>query len=275
MSDFLWPHRQQYTRLLCLPLSARVCSNSCPLSQRCYVTISSSAALFFFCPQSFPASGSFPMSRLFASGGQNIETSASPTVLPMIILGLFPLGLKWSTCSPRNSQHHNQKASIVWGLAFFMVQLSHPYMTTGKTTALTIRPFVGKVMSLLSNTLFMFVIASFPRSKHLLISWLHSLSALVLELKKIKSVTVSTFSPSICHEAMGLDTIILVFWMLSFKFKIPYHLYVDSKIWHKWTYLWNRNRPTDIENRLVIAKWQEAGEGWTGGLGLADANYYT
>ena len=154
-----------------------------------------------------------------------------------------------------------------------MVQLSHPYMTTGKTTALTIWTFVGKVMPLLSNTLFTFVIAFFLRSKHLLISWLHSLSALVLELKKMKSLTVSTFSPSICHEAMGLETMILVFWMLSFKFKIPYHLYVESKIRHKWTYLWNRNRPTDIET--CDCQMAGAGEGCIGSLGLADAHYYT
>ena len=108
-------------------------------------------------------------------------------------------------------QQHSSKASILQHSASFMVQLSHPYMTTGKTTALTIRTFVSEVMSLLLNRLSRLVIAFLPRSKHLLISWLHSLSALVLELKKIKSVTVSTFSPSICHEAMGLDTIILVF----------------------------------------------------------------
>ena len=88
-----------------------------------------------------------------------------------------------------------------------MVQLPHPYMTTGKTIALTIRTFVGKVMSLLFNTLSSFVIAFLPRSKHLLIPWLHSTSAVILEPKKIKSVTASTFSPSICHEVMGPDAL--------------------------------------------------------------------
>ena len=92
-----------------------------------------------------------------------------------------------------------------------MVQLSHPYMTTGKTIALTIRTFVGKVMSLLLNTLSRFVIAFLPRSKHLLISWLQSPSAVILEPKKIKSVIVSIVSPSICHEVMGLDAVMLVF----------------------------------------------------------------
>ena len=102
-------------------------------------------------------------------------------------------------------QHHSSKASILRCSAFFIVQLSHPYMTTGKTIALTRRSFVGKVMSLLFNTLYRLVITFLPRSKHLLISWLQSPSALILEPKKIKSTTVSTVSPSICHEAMELD----------------------------------------------------------------------
>ena len=98
-----------------------------------------------------------------------------------------------------------------------MVQLSHPYMAAGKTIALTRWTFVGKVMSLLFNMLSRFVIAFLPRSKGLLISWLQSPSVVILGPKKIKSVTVSTFSPSISHEVMGLDAMILIFWMLSFK----------------------------------------------------------
>ena len=98
-----------------------------------------------------------------------------------------------------------------------MVQLSHPYMTTGKTIALTRQTFVSKIMSLLFNMLPRLVIAFLPRSKCVLISWLQSPSAVILELKKIKSVIVSTVSPSICHEVMGPDAMILVFWMLSFK----------------------------------------------------------
>ena len=97
-------------------------------------------------------------------------------------------------------QHHNSKVSILWHFAFFMVQLSHPYMTSGKNIALTIWTFVGKVMALLFNILFRFVTAFLPRSKHLLISCLQSLSAVISEPKKIKSVTVSTFSPSVCQE---------------------------------------------------------------------------
>ena len=110
-------------------------------------------------------------------------------------------------------QYHNSKASILQHSALFMVQLSLSYMTTGKTIALTTWHFVGKVMSLLFsiNTLSMFVIAFLPRSKCLLISWLQSLSPVILEPKNIKSVTASIFSPYICHEVMGLDAMILVF----------------------------------------------------------------
>ena len=108
-------------------------------------------------------------------------------------------------------QHHSSKASILRHSAFFTVQLSHPYMTTGKTMALMIWTFVGKVMSLLFNTLSRFVIAFLLRRKHLLIPWLQSPSALILEPKKIKSVSVPTVSPSMCHELMGLNAMILVF----------------------------------------------------------------
>ena len=106
-------------------------------------------------------------------------------------------------------QHHSSKASILWCSAFFTVQLSHPYMTTGKTIALTRWTFVGKVMSLLFNMLPRLVITFLPRSKHLLISWLQSPSAVILEARKIKSDTVSTVSPSISHEVMGPDAIII------------------------------------------------------------------
>ena len=108
-------------------------------------------------------------------------------------------------------QHHSAKASILWHSAFFTVQLSHPYMTNGKTIALTKRTFVGKVMSLLLNVLSRLVITFLPRSKHLLISWLQSPSAVILEPKEIKSDTVSTVSPSICHEVIGPDAMIFVF----------------------------------------------------------------
>ena len=107
-------------------------------------------------------------------------------------------------------QHYNWKASILWHSAFFMVQLSQLYMSTGKTIAFTIWTFVSKVMSLLFKTLSRFVIAFLPSSKPLLISWLQSLFAVILEPKKIKTVTAFIFSPSVCHEMMRLDAVILV-----------------------------------------------------------------
>ena len=108
-------------------------------------------------------------------------------------------------------QHHSSKASILWHSAFFTVQLSHPYMTTGKNIALTRWTFVGKIMSVLFNMLSRLVITFLPRSKCLLISWLQSPCTVILEPPKIKSHTVSTVSPSICHEVMGPDAMILVF----------------------------------------------------------------
>ena len=142
----------------------------------------------------------------------------------MSFQGLFPLGLtcliflQLKGCFKSLLQHHSLKASNFCLSAFFMVQMSHLYMTTRKTTTgKTIQTSVSKVMSLLFKTLFRFVIAFLPRSKCLLILWLQTPSAVILKPSKIKSVTVSTFSSSICHELMGLDTIILVFWVMSFK----------------------------------------------------------
>ena len=125
-------------------------------------------------------------------------------------------------------QHHSSKASILWCSAFFIVQLSYSYMSTGKTIALTRWTYVGKVMSLLSNMLSKFLIAFLPRSKRLLISWLQSPSAVVLEPRKLKSATISIVSPSICHEVMGPDAMILVLWMLSTKstFSFSYFTFI-------------------------------------------------
>ena len=128
-------------------------------------------------------------------------------------------------------QHHSSKASILRYSAFFILQLSHPYMTTGKTIALTRWTFVGKVMSLLFNMLSRLVIAFLPRSKRLLISWLQPPFAVILEPKKIKSATVSIVSPSICREVMGLDAMIFIFWMLSFKptfFTLLFHFHQEA-----------------------------------------------
>ena len=127
-------------------------------------------------------------------------------------------------------QHHSSKASFLRCSAFFIVQVSHPFMTTGKTIALTRLTLVGKVMSLLFNMLSRFVIAFLPRSKRLLISWLQSPSAVILELKKMKSVTLSIVFPSICHEVMGLAAMILVFLMLSLKpaFSLSFHFHQEA-----------------------------------------------
>ena len=193
---------------------SRVHPDLCPLSQWCHPTISSSV-IPFSCLQSFPASGSFPVSQLFTSGGQSIGVSASTSVLPMNTQDWFPLG--WTGWTPQFKSINSQCST------FFTVQLPHPYMTTGKTIALTRRTFVDKVTSLLFNMLSRLVISFLPRSKHVLISWLQSPSAVILEPPKIKSATVS---PSICHEVIGPDAMILVFWILSFKpmFHSPFSL---------------------------------------------------
>ena len=127
-------------------------------------------------------------------------------------------------------QNRSSKASIIWHSAIFMVQHSHLYMTTGKSIAFTTWTFVSRVMSLLLKTLSRFVLAFLPRSKHLLFLWLQSTSTVILELKKIKFVTVAIVSPSICHEVMELDAMILVFWMLSFKpaFLLSYYTLIKK-----------------------------------------------
>ena len=148
MSDSLQPHESQHTRPPCPSSTSRVHPNPCPLSRWCHPTISSSV-VSFSCPQSFPASGPFQMSQLFTSGGQSIGASASASVLPMNtqeisfrMTWLDLLAVKGTLKSLL--QHHSSKASILWCSAFFIVQLSHPCMTTGKTIALTRRTFLAK-----------------------------------------------------------------------------------------------------------------------------------
>ena len=157
MFTSLRPHGLQHTRPPCPLPSPRAYSDSWPLSQWCHPTISSSVIPFSSCLQSLPASGSFPMSRLFTSGGQRILASASGSVFPMSIHGWFPLvltGLRAVQWALRSLlQHHSSKASTLWCSAFLMVQLSHPYILLEKTIALTIWTFADKVMSLLFNML--------------------------------------------------------------------------------------------------------------------------
>ena len=186
----LQPLGLQHARLPCPSPTPGACSNSCPLSQWWHSTVLSSIGPFSSCLQSFRASRSFPMSQFFTSGGEGIGVSVSASVLPMNIQDWFPLGWTgWITLLSKGLksllQHYSSKASILQHSAFFIVQLSNPYMTTGKTIALTRWTFVGKVTSLLFNMLSRFVIAFLPRSKHLLISWLQWPSAVILEPKKI------------------------------------------------------------------------------------------
>ena len=154
------------------------------------------------------------MSQSFASGGQNIGALALISVLPVSILGLISFSIDWFDLFAVQRtlkcllQHHSSKASILQVSALFMVQLSHPYMTTGKTIALTIWKFVGKLMSLFFHMLSRFAIAFLPRSKNLLISWLQSPCSVILEPKKIKYLAFSIVSLSICHEVMGSDAIV-------------------------------------------------------------------
>ena len=189
--DSLRPHGLQHASLPYPSLSPRVCSISCPLSQWCHPTILSSVIPFSSCFQSVPASGSFPMSQFFASRGQSIGASASNEYSELISFRIDWLDLLAVQGTLGSLlQHHCSKASILQYSAFFMVQLSHPYMITGKTIALTRWTSVGKAMSLNFNMLSRFVIAFLRRGKHLLISWLQSPTAVILEPKKIKSVTV-------------------------------------------------------------------------------------
>ena len=157
---------------------------------------------FFLLPSIFPRIRVFSNESALRIRWPKDWSSAS--VLPMSIQHWFPFRIDcFDLLAVQGTlksllQHHNSKASILWHSAFFMVQLSHPHMTTGKIRALTIQKFVSKVMSLLFKMLSRFVIAFPPRSKHLLISWLQSPSTMILEPQKIKFVTASTFSPSIC-----------------------------------------------------------------------------
>ena len=205
VSRSLWSYGKKFSSVtqsyptLCDPMDGRppcpsptpgVHSNSCLLSRWCHATISSSVIPFSSCLQSFPASGSFQMSQFFTSGGQSIGVSASASSPSNEYSGLISFKMDWFDLLAVQEtlksllQHHSSKASILWHSAFFIVQLSHPYTTTGKTIAFTKRTFVGKVLSLLLNELSRLVITFLPRSKHLLTSWLQSPSAVILEHQK-------------------------------------------------------------------------------------------
>ena len=168
MSDSLQPRGLQHTRLPCPSSTPGAYSNSCPLSQWCHSTISSSVIPFSSCLQSFPASGSFQMSQVAKDWSFTFSISPSNGYS-----GLISFRMNWSDLLAVQRtlksllQYHSSEVSILWCSAFLIVQLSHPYMTTGKTIALTRQNFAGKVMSLLFNMLSRLVIAFLPRSKHL------------------------------------------------------------------------------------------------------------
>ena len=208
MSDFLRPHEPQHARPPCPSPTARIYPNPCPLSRWCHPAISLSVVPFSSCPQSLLASGSFQMRcPKYWSFSFNISPSNEHPGLISFRMDWFDLLAVQGTVKSL-LQQHSSKAPILWHSAFFIVQRSHTYMTTGKTIALTRQTFVGKVMSLLLNMLSRLVITLLPRSKCLLISWLQSPSAVILEPRKIRSDTVF---PSISHEVMGPDAMIFVF----------------------------------------------------------------
>ena len=169
-----------------------------------------------------------------------------------------------------NTHDHSSRASILQHSAFFIVQLSHPYMTTRKTIALTRQTFVSKVTSLLFNMLSRLAIAFLPRSKCLLNSWLQLPSEVTVEPKKIKSLTVSIVPPSICHEVMGQDAMILVFWMLSFKPTFSLSSFTFIKRLFSSSSLSARRVVSSARVRLLIFLWQS----WFQ-LVLHPARYFT
>ena len=212
MPDSLRPHGPQHTRPPCPSPTPGAYSNSCPSSQWCHPAISSSVIPFSSCPQSFPASGYFPMSQLFASGSQSIGASTSTSVLPMNIQHWFPLGwtgwIFWLSKGLKILlKHQSSKASVLRHSAFFMVQLSHR------------RTFVSKVMSLLFNMHSRLVIAFLPRSKHHLISWLQSPSSVIWEAQENKITHCFHCFPiylpwsdgTRCHDLV--PSLPLIFWM--------------------------------------------------------------
>ena len=195
MSDSLWPHESQHARPPCPSPTPGVYSNPCPSSWWCHPTISSSVVPFSSQHQGLFqwVNSSHEVSKCWSFSFSISPSNEHP--------GLISFRMDWLTLLAVQGtlksllQNHSSKASIFQRSTFFIVQLSRPYMTTGKTIALTRWTFVGKVMSLLFNMLSRFLITFLPRSKRLLISWLQTPSAVIQEPKKTKSDTVSTVSP--------------------------------------------------------------------------------
>ena len=221
MSDSLQSHGLQHINLPCPSSSPTACSSSYPLNWWYHPIMSSSVIYFSSCLQNFSASGSFPLSQFFPSCGQSIRASSSASVLPMNIQHWFPLGLTGLISLKSKGLSKVFSNTTVHKHQFFSAQLSlwssshiHTWLLEKLQLCWT---FVGKVTSLFFNILSRLVVAFLPGSKHLLISWLQSQFAVILESKKLKSVTVFIVFPSICHEVMGPDAMIFLFWTLSFK----------------------------------------------------------
>ena len=205
MSDSLRPHELQHARPPCPLPTPGVYPNSRASSRWCHPAISSSVVPFSSPLQSFPAWESFPMSQFSHQVAKVLKLQFQHQSFQWIFR-LISFRIDWfdhlAVQGTLKSllQHHSSKASILQSSAFFIVQLSHPYMTAGRTIALTRRTSIGKIMSLLFNMWSRLVIAFLPRSEHLLISWLQSPSVVIVEPKKLKCLNVSIISPSICHE---------------------------------------------------------------------------
>ena len=223
MSNSLQPHGLQHSRLPRLSPTPEAHSNSCPSCRWCHPTISYSVINFSSPFNLSQNRGLFQWVSSLYHMAKVLEFQLHHQSFQWIFRTYFPLGLTgWTSLQSKGlsrvfSNISNQKHQFFSAQFFFMAQLSHPYMTTGKTIALTRQNFVGKVMSLLFYMLYILAIAFLPRSNCILISWLHSLSAVILEPKKIKSLMVSIASTSICYDMMRQDDMILVFWKLSFK----------------------------------------------------------
>ena len=203
----LWPHGLQHARLPCPSPSSRVCSNSCPSSQWCQPTISSSVAPFS-CPQSCLASESFSSELVLCIKWPKYwsfctNPSSEYSGMDSFMIDWFDLLAVQGTLKSL-LQHYSLKASVLQFSALFVVQLSHPHMTTGKTIALTRQTFVGKVTALLFNTLARLIIAFLPRSKCLLISWLQSRFPVILEPKKIRCV-MSQNQPQFLYHTLAMQ----------------------------------------------------------------------
>ena len=220
MSDSLRPHGLQHARTPCPSPTPRVYSNSCPLSRWCHPTVSSSVIPFSSRLQSFPASGSFPMSQFFISGSQSVEVSASASILAMTILDWFPLGLTHLITLQTKGLSRVFSNTTVQKHQFFDSFLYTPTLISIHDYWKIHRFDLLAVMSLLFNTLSRFVITFLWRSKHLLISWLQSSSSVILEPPKIVSHCFHCFPIYLQWRDGHLNSLILVFGMLSFKWAV-------------------------------------------------------